>query len=92
METVAFDIAKELRTVPVEIILEDFYKSNKYVCVVFTVASKSGIETIEEFDTATISKTFKEVGRYKKTEELKAQLNDRMRHPFEMISKTFGYQ
>jgi hypothetical protein len=91
VETVAFDIAKELRTLPVEIILEDFFKANRCVCVVFTVAGASGVESIEEFDTQTIGKTFPEVGRYKKTEELKALLNERMNHPFPTASKAFGY-
>ncbi len=91
-ETVAYDIAKQLNTTIVEILLEDFTKLKKHVCVVFTTADPKAMAVLDEYDTAERAKEFPEAGRYKKTEELKAVLRERlMAEEFPTASKAFGY-
>tara|TARA_B100000795_G_scaffold269481_1_gene258977 strand:+ start:1399 stop:5565 length:4167 start_codon:yes stop_codon:yes gene_type:complete len=89
---VAYDIAHALETTVAEILIEDYYKSDKNICITFTVADERAMEILGEYDTQARKMEFPLAGRYAKTEELKEQLKIRLRaHPWKAASKAYGY-
>jgi len=77
-DVIGYDIAHFLETVVAEIIIEDYYKNQGHVCVTFTTKDERAMEILAEFDTAVRQMEFPLAGRYAKTQELKAELGERV--------------
>ena len=91
-DVISYDLAHLLETVNAEIIIEDYYKKDKLVCITFSTKDERAMEILAEYDTAELSKAFPTAGKYKLTEELKAVLREKMTaHPWKHVSDAYGY-